>query len=473
MFNGKSRTLVAGLCLVILTGCGSNYLAEREFYKAKKYLHEIDQTEGVAGLPKAIQAFEQVVSKYPSTPKAQESLQLISNMHLKLQQYSQARDAMTRIIESFASSKDKVADARYRVGQIYELEGNWDAAKVVYWELAEYNPLHIKGLYAPIRILLHYKQAGDAKEFKKNQVKALDYYEGLLKQVGPIDSSSAIKNYLAMTYMISEDYEKAITLWLSIQENFPQSPFAPMSLLAAAELQWARGEVEKGEALYDQYFKAYPKHMLVAQTVVGIAMRHHQDKNFVKAREWYQKALAENFKDEPGKKAEIKLLMAKTYQDEVMWDEADAIYKEIESEFENSTAALQIPLMRANYFKSIGEEEKSTEILDGALKQYQDVELESSDQKVLQFTKRVKAAALAQKGEWDDLVAEVERHMNEETIDVRKGRWLFLKALLTQNRLNKPEAAAGLFQEFLTKYPEHPLAPRARLQLEGLTVPKS
>ncbi len=53
-------------------------------------------------------------------------------------------------------------------------------------------------------------------------------------------------------------------------------------------------------------------------------------------------------------------------QDEVLWDEADAIYQELERDYPNTSASLQVPLMRADYYNEVGEADKSMTVLNEA-----------------------------------------------------------------------------------------------------------
>src|SRR5690349_4123062 len=121
---------------VALSGCSRSYLAEKEFFKAKKTLESIKLSAPVEALEEPIAAFQHVVDRFPGTPKAMESLIAISNLRLKQKKYSEARDAMKTIVEDYSADKDRVAEARDRIGQIYQAEGNWDAAQTAYWEAA-------------------------------------------------------------------------------------------------------------------------------------------------------------------------------------------------------------------------------------------------------------------------------------------------------------------------------------------------
>jgi len=131
---------------------------------------------------------------------------------------------------------------------------------------------------------------------------------------------------------------------------------------------------------------------------------------------------------------------------------------------------MQIPLLRASYYKSQGDTEKSEALITDALADYETFMAANEGNAKADYAERFKAQALAELGAWDEVVEQVDSRMAAETNPDRKGRWLFLKAMLTQNRLNDPTEAVTLYKEFITVYPNHPLAARAKNELSSLAV---
>lgn len=468
----KNNLLLILLAASLLSsGCGKNYLAEKEFYKAEQLLKSLNLADGLQPLDRAVEAFQSVADRYPSTPKALESLRLISNMRLKQKNYQAARQALVDITQSFAASPETVAEARYNIGEIYEQEEKWEPAEKTYWELAEFAPLSSRGLYAPIKVLLNYKRVEDTKGFERAYVRVLDHYETLLKQVGPIDASAPVRNYLAMAQMIKGDNENALKNWLAIPAEYPKTGHAPLALLAAAELEWKEQQADRAEALYNRFFAEYPGHPLSGRTAMTVGLAYHAKSDFIKAREWYQRALEFYPAENAPEKSELKLLMARSYQDEVLWDEADKLYQELERDHPNTSASLQVPLMRADHYNEVGETDKSKAILEEAIATYSSIEANSADPKVASYARRFRSQALARKGAWSEIVLDIDKRMAEETTPQRKGRWLFLKGLMTQNRLGDSQKAIEIFESFLRQYPGHPLEARAKSQLEALRKP--
>lgn len=455
--------------MLVSTGCSREYNAEKEFFKAKKVLESVKLSAPVEELDAPIEAFQNVVDKFPATPKALESLIAISNLRLKQKKYEDARNALKRIAEDFSSNKDTVAEARDRIAQIYQAEGNWASAEKAYWDLSEFSALTARGLYAPIQIMLQYKRVKDEKGFEQAFVRALDHYEGLIKQLGPIDTAAPVKNYLAMTWMIRGDQVKAIELWEKLFKEHHDNGYAPLALLAAAELSWKHDNPVEAERFWQLYFREYPKHNLAGKSAVTVGMLYQGKKEYTAALSWYDRALQTYYAENSSERAEVKLLKAKVLQDSGDWAAAEVLYKEIEAEQPNTPVALQIPLLRAAHYKEAGNSEAFESVLSDAISLYESLETTTPGTDPMSaFATRFKTAAYAQKGDWQEMVSEVDRQRAAETDPEKKGRWLFLKALLIENRLKDPVMAKTLYTEFLDKYPSHQLSDRARAQLAAL-----
>ncbi|MDP3919588.1 MAG: tetratricopeptide repeat protein [Candidatus Omnitrophota bacterium] len=451
---------------VAVSGCSKSYMAEKAFYEAEKVLGTISQDAPHEALDKAIAAFEVVAEKYPSTQKAAESLYLISNMKYKQGKFDEAREAMRTVVRNFGGMSEKTGAARFRVAQLYELEGNWIDAEKGYWETAEFHPLHAKGLYSPVHIVLHYRKAGDEKGAAAAYAKALDHFETLRNEIGPIEQVIGVKNSLATLHSIHGRGEEAVREWYSISQEFPDSRLAPTALMTAADYASRNGDYQTAINYYTEFMEKFPGHELGGKVGVLVGMTSEALGNLAEARVWYEKVLAEYFEAGTPQHADILLLLGRNYQhDEATWDKAQEIYDRIESEYPDSTAAMQIPLLRASQLKQTGAQDEADALLTEAVARYEALETETDDKELAGYAARFKTSALAQQGSWNELIEKVREYGAKEEGEARKGRWLFLEALLTQNRLKDDGKAADLYRTFLAKYPEHPLAARAKKEL--------
>lgn len=466
------RVLLLSLLVLAMSGCSKDYMAEREFFQAEKVLNGISRDAGPEALEPAIAAFKAVADKFPGTDKAAESLRLISNMRIRQERYDAAIEVLDTFISSFPSRKQQVSWARNRKAQLYESLGDWEKAESLYWELSDFHNNDVHGLYAPIHIILHYAREKDVKNEKRSYAKAIDFYQGLIKSLGPIQQSVPARNYLAVAYMTQDLMQEAITEWLSIADDFPGHPFAPMGLLAAGEYLTRKNQYDRALQIYHEFLGRYEEHEQAPRAMVNLGNLYSLKQNQVEARKWYHRALGESVYENEALANQVRLLEADTFVKEGNWAEAEKIYLDLQEKFPDSNEGLQVPLLRATYYKNQGELEKMGEILDEALLRYEELKVREAAEDAAAVVKdhadRFKFAALSIMGDWNTMIGDLDEYMNRETEPEKKGRWLFLKALLTQNRLQDIEKARDLYEAFLEEYPNHPLSHRARAQLDGL-----
>ncbi len=459
----------------LLAGCRENYLAEKEFYKANKVLKSIKTSDlkakGVQAYEAPIAAFQNVVDKFPSTPKALESLFTIADLQFNERDLEASRQTLQEVIRNFPAFHSKTAQARFRIAQIYEFEGLWKEAEEAYWDTAEYEPLDQTGLYAPIQVNLHYIKAGDSLAQLGAYGRALGHYYKLLKQIGPIQPSAGVRSYVALTYSVNQQDSKAVEEWLSIFREFSQTPVAPFALVTAAETYSRNGDLGEAVKIYSTFLNTYPHHPLAAKMTIRLALLHHQKKEFAKEREWLNKVLDRYFTKDVDvlKRADVRFLIGKSCQDEGLWTEAERIYREIEHDYPKSPAALQIPFQVARHYKAEGQPEKAKSVLDDAIRRYVALGKGHPETQLERYVRRLVNLAYAKEGDWNQVLANLDEDMKLEKRVAQKGQTLLYKALITEKQLQDKKQALDLYRDFLAQYPNHPLTGIAKGHLEALT----
>ena len=66
------------------------------------------------------------------------------------------------------------------------------------------------------------------------------------------------------------------------------------------------------------------------------------------------------------------------------------------------------------------------------------------------------------------LMTNFDENIAAEKPGERQGSWMFLKALVTETRMKDTATAKKLYEEFLAKYPNHPLAAMAKTRSDKL-----
>lgn len=478
----KAKAQYSIIFLVLLAwvsaGCQrSDYLAEKYFYKASKALKNINaifeqsNSKDPSILEPAADAFLKIAEKYPSSPKSPEALFIVSQIRKQQGNLNAAREILKKVIQNYTGMGTWAEDARFKIGQLYEEEGKWDEAEKLYWEVVDYHPLKPKGMYAPVYILSHYKTVKDTAGEQRVYQRAVLHYEKLIKEAGPIELSVGIKYFLGVMHVSAKNWQEARNVWLSAADENKESQYSPLCLLAAAEVSWKNGEKEKALEIYDTFYTRYENHPMAAKVSVRRAQLFHELGNYEKEREWLTDTIKRYFSDNPDAIADIRLMIGKSLQDQGLWEEAEKEYKNIESQYPTSGAALQVPLLTASYRESQGQSDEAKKLLDDAIDRYEHLGLEESGSPVADQARRFMNEAYAMKGDWKQVLANVDTDMEKETVSTRKGSWLFLKALIAENRLGDKQQAQSLFEAFLKEYPSHPLAKLAKTHLDGLTIP--
>ena len=469
----KKFAVVFALASLLVSGCRENYLSEKAFYQAAQILKQVTPAEFKANpdqaLQPAIEAFGKVAEQYPTTPKAAESLFNIAELRVKQKKFEDARQALAKVIPNFTGRGDLAADARFRIAQLYEIEGFWQKAEKAYWETAIYHSLQQKGLYAPLYVMLHYKKAGDKLHQDEAYQKAVEHYKRMLDQVGPIEMSAGLRNSLALTYLAQGNRNEAREQWTSVVEQFPKSAYAPLALLTTAELSWKSSQFDQAFTDYKHFFERYPHHPLAGKTAAHVGLLYQEKKEFAQAREWYQKAMDQYYQKNTTTLAEIKLLIGRAYQEEGNWNDAEKFYQEVEAKYPNTSAALQVPFMWFVHYDKLGQTENANKVLDQAIARYKKIVEEDPRSKLAFSAKQFMLSAYSQKKDWNQLLVNIDQEFQNEKSKDKKGRWLFLKALITEKNLKDREHAFTLYQDFLAHYPGHPLTQVAKSHQELLT----
>ena len=111
------------LFALLISGCRENYLAEKGYYQANKVLKSVTKADLEAdpdkALKPAIEAFEKVAEKYPSTSKAAESLFKVADLYAGQKKFDEARRTLAKIIQNFTGRGDWASNARFKTPHLF------------------------------------------------------------------------------------------------------------------------------------------------------------------------------------------------------------------------------------------------------------------------------------------------------------------------------------------------------------------
>lgn len=462
------------LALLVFGGCRENYKAEKLFWQATKKYEQAGvaemQNASIADLKPVTDAFLKVVEAYPATPKGVESLTAITKIYASHKHYAAARESLATIME--LSEKEPVLTrAIFQTAQLYEAEGNWEAAEEKLWVLCEDWQLNPLGLKAGIKILSHYQQQPDGKDaLKAAGERVLGVWEKLLEDLGPIKKSADVSRFIAKAHLMLGEWQEARDILYKAATEFPDYERSEVYLINAAELSAANNELGRAADIYKAFLSSYPKSAEYVNVVLRLAATYRAKGLYPEALGRYEEVLplvVENRDSE----VKVKLEIAKTYQLAEEWERSEELLNEVQRDYSDVRAAQGVPLLLATQYYRSGEKAQADEYLSRAIQNYRKQEDGANESEDARFYQKMQNLAMMQKGDWQGFLANIDRYIAREQDESLRGQWVFIKALITEQRLEMPEKARLIYSDFLQEYPNHPLAAVAETRQKLLLSP--
>ena len=157
----------------------SDYVIERKLWKIHKKYVEIAQDPSTISsehFEKVIKQYERIIASYPSSRLIKGVELLIAELYTFKKDYAKAREKYAFIQEHYSADQELVAEAIFRVGKTYELEGHWPQALQIYLSLQDQHPLTAVGLSTPVYIANNYSRKNMLRETMDAYEKAIVFY---------------------------------------------------------------------------------------------------------------------------------------------------------------------------------------------------------------------------------------------------------------------------------------------------------
>ena len=467
--------VIIGVVYLSLYG-SRTYLLEKEQFKAQQMIQALNGREPTtAELDRVIAQLEKAIAKSPLSSAAAQLHFTIARLYYGIaKDYPKAIDELKKVLLNFSNSPQFATEARFQMGKMYEMQDNWDAALKVYKDIYEYHPLSQKGLYTPLYIAEAYKARGQDAEAKEAYQAALNQYNKLLAQLGDISDSAIVMNYIALVYASEGLWEKAAEQWEAIVKKYEKSPIIPATLMTLGEV-YANRLKERTKAIeaYTRVIADYPESDLALQAHIRLIQLYFATSDYANARLWCEKLLAnEKAKDNRVLRAETSLLLARSYEKEGNWAEADRIYNTVTKEYADTAAAMRVPLIRAKHFQDDAQLDEANRLYQEAMVEYQRVVAQHPDSRVAVNAQDLMSLIYVNKQDWPGLITHVDSLLKETKEGTqRHAQLLFLKGNILRTKLNEPEAAKAVYNQFLVLYGDQPLADTVAKQLAELENP--
>ncbi|MFC1824102.1 penicillin-binding protein activator [Thermodesulfobacteriota bacterium] len=145
----------------------------------------------------------------------------------------------------------------------------------------------------PESTLPDYFALADQELRKKNDARALVYFERFLKE-NPEDERSGRAMYrLANIYSRQTQFDKALNLYRKITRDYPDHPEIPVVKYDIAMMHYRLGDYQQSTAVELEWLDNYPGHSLKGEILILLGKNSRALKNNSTTFEWWIKAAAE------------------------------------------------------------------------------------------------------------------------------------------------------------------------------------
>jgi tetratricopeptide (TPR) repeat protein len=216
-------------------------------------------------------------------------------------------------------------------------------------------------------------------------------------------------------------------------------------------------EFNRAVDAYKSIFEKYPDTWSAKRARIALGSLYLSKKEFEKARAYFNRAL-EASTDNKNLCMEAQFAIAKSYENEGLWDKALIEYQKIMKDYPDSEMALALPLYIASKNKDYA----------SAIAYYAKIR-EENPKTLLGFkAENLIVTCYMKQDDWDNAVSSLERL----AMDYPMARTIELTMRMIldicRDRLNAPERAISFFEKFLQEYPDHALKDSLNKGLEVL-----
>lgn len=222
---------------------------------------------------------------------------------------------------------------------------------------------------------------------------------------------------------------------------------------------------------YRAFIKDYPRssNTMTAQLVMGNLYLFK--KNYVKAREEFQKALTIYPKDKD-LMAQAKVAIAKTYEIDNNWVKAYPYYQDAMANYPLTETGFSVPEYLARRYKSLGLNDEANSAYEKAVVFYK--KIASDNPKTVYETSALKMIIVCKlsQSRWKEASEEMFNLMMKNPTGQILGECLKGINELCLIKIRNYDETIGYYKAFLAKYPKHPVIPTLKKMIAGLETLK-
>lgn len=459
--------------LVVLSGCGSQYSAEKLYWQASQAAKKIIKDRPLDKLKhqdyqRIIAGYRRLAERFPLEPLSAQSQFIIAQIYILQNQFPKAEEELARVTQNFSTNAEIASLAQFKIGVLYEHQGDWPQAMREYEKVTDLFPLSSIGLKTPLYIAEHYQRGKDEVKADNAYAKAVKYYKKFINEYSGTSVAAALKDYLAMAYVSQGKWNEAVDIWQALVDEYPRSQIGETLLFAIGEAYSKQiKDLQKAIETYEDFVKKNPTSKIIRYAKFQIGRLCLIKEDFARARQFFEE-LIRDYPQDAELGASSQLAIAASYEKQGSPDKAMEIYHKLKNSFANNTSAFGVPLFIAQGYLKENRSLEAEDAFKEAIAGYEKIIKESPNTARAAAARDFISLAYISQKKWaqaiDSLKASADMHPN----DPRAAKSLFTIAAIYRRQLEEPGKAIEIYEKFIEQYPGHALASLAKSEIESL-----
>ena len=464
--------------LMALSGCGSQYSAEKLYWQANQAAKTIINGRPLDKLnaqdyKKIIAGYRRLAEEYPLEPLSAQSQFIIAQIYILQNQLPKAEEELVKVTQNFSQNSEIASLAQFRIGALYEQQGDWTQARREYENVIDLFPLSSMGLKTPLYIAEYYQRGKDGVKADNAYHKAIKHYQKFINEYSGTTVSAMLKDYLALAYASQGKWNEAVDIWQTLVDEYPQSQIGETLLFAIGETYSRQiKDLQKAIDTYDDFVKKNPASKIIRYAKFQIGRLYLIKEDFAKARQLFEE-LIRDYPAEGELRASSQLAIAVSYERQGSADKAMEIYHKLRNSFADNMPALGVPLLIAQHYLKENRAPEAENAFKEAITGYEKIIKDKPNTARAEGARNFLSLAYINQKKWDKAIDSLKASADAHPNDPRTAKALFTIAAIYRGQLGEPGKAIEIYEKFIQQYPGHALASMAKSEIDSLQKSKN
>ena len=305
--------------------------------------------------PKALQAYEQIIEKFPKSSRLAEAHLGKANMLYSLKDYDKAIAAYQTVIDTFSNqeeSKDIVEKAHFGLAWTYLKAGNIDRSIKSFQDIMDQSQNKVVKVSALTQIADAYQDAGKLE-------KALEVYDQILRNYPDSLYTDYVQYRQGVALLKMEKIEAATLSFKSLKANFPQSKYLNEANYYLGVAYFKKGDWTAARDQIETFMKDLPKtNEFAAEAEYILALSIFNLGDSKKAKELFERIIT-NYPNQSAMRKDAEVGIAKCFYN--LGDSKEAVkrFKIIIYKYPKTEIAADAILWLADHYLEVSDFENA------------------------------------------------------------------------------------------------------------------